>query len=84
MPRLRQVARPDTDDQLVQTMYDQMFGPGRDPVAEHLVVHRVHELVVGIGSRDLSQAGQLCSPRLGAPVAPSVTLTILEHLQHAR
>lgn len=34
MPRLRQVARPDTDDQLVQTMYDQMFGPGRDPVAD--------------------------------------------------
>jgi alkylhydroperoxidase family enzyme len=33
MPRLRQVARHDTDDQLVLRMYDRLFGD-RDPVAE--------------------------------------------------
>jgi alkylhydroperoxidase family enzyme len=33
MPRLRQVARHDTDDQLVLQMYQQLFGD-RDPVAE--------------------------------------------------
>ncbi len=34
MPRLRQVARHESDAEIVQTMYDQIFGPGRDPVAE--------------------------------------------------
>src|SRR6188472_1043544 len=34
MPRLRQVSRSETDDPLVHQMYDQLFGPGRDPVAE--------------------------------------------------
>jgi alkylhydroperoxidase family enzyme len=33
MPRLRQVSRHDTDDQLILQMYDQLFGH-RDPVAE--------------------------------------------------
>lgn len=33
MPRLRQVARSDTDDELVLQMYERLFG-GRDPVAE--------------------------------------------------
>ena len=33
MPRLRQVARHETDDQLVLQMYQQLFGD-RDPVAE--------------------------------------------------
>jgi alkylhydroperoxidase family enzyme len=34
MPRLRQVSRHETDDELTLQMYDQLFGPGRDPVAE--------------------------------------------------
>lgn len=33
MPRLRQVAKADTDDALIQRMYTQLFGD-RDPVAE--------------------------------------------------
>ena len=33
MPRLRQVSRAETDDKLILTMYDQLFGD-RDPVAE--------------------------------------------------
>ncbi|MEQ1703125.1 MAG: carboxymuconolactone decarboxylase family protein [Ilumatobacteraceae bacterium] len=33
MPRLRQVSRSETDDQLILQMYDQLFGD-RDPVAE--------------------------------------------------
>ncbi len=33
MPRLRQMARADTDDELVLRMYDRLF-EGRDPVAE--------------------------------------------------
>jgi len=33
MPRLRQVSRHETDDQLILQMYDQLFGQ-RDPVAE--------------------------------------------------
>ncbi len=33
MPRLRQVSRHETDDQLILQMYDQLFGD-RDPVAE--------------------------------------------------
>ena len=34
MPRLRQVSRHETDDELTLQMYDQLFGPDRDPVAE--------------------------------------------------
>ena len=34
MPRLRQVSRQETDDELTLQMYDQLFGPDRDPVAE--------------------------------------------------
>jgi alkylhydroperoxidase family enzyme len=34
MPRLRQVSRAETDDELTLQMYDQLFGPDRDPVAE--------------------------------------------------
>ncbi|MGI9051974.1 MAG: carboxymuconolactone decarboxylase family protein, partial [Ilumatobacteraceae bacterium] len=34
MPRLRQVHRNETDDQLTLQMYDQLFGPDRDPVDE--------------------------------------------------
>jgi alkylhydroperoxidase family enzyme len=32
MPRLRQVARSDTDDRLVHAMYDLVFGEGVDPL----------------------------------------------------
>ena len=32
MPRLRQVRRHETDDELTLRMYDQLFGPDRDPV----------------------------------------------------
>jgi len=34
MPRLRQVPRSQAPTDLVNTMYDKLFGPGRDPVAE--------------------------------------------------
>ena len=34
MPRLRQVARAETDDPIVNGMYDLLFGKGVDPVAE--------------------------------------------------
>jgi alkylhydroperoxidase family enzyme len=34
MPRLRQVSRHETDDELTLQMYDQLFGPDRDPVTE--------------------------------------------------
>ena len=34
MPRLRQVSRHETDDELTLQMYDRLFGPDRDPVAE--------------------------------------------------
>jgi alkylhydroperoxidase family enzyme len=34
MPRLRQVSRAETDDELTLQMYDQLFGPDRDPVAD--------------------------------------------------
>ena len=34
MPRLRQIRRDETDDELTLQMYDQLFGPDRDPVAE--------------------------------------------------
>jgi len=34
MPRLRQVARAETDDPIVHGMYDLLFGKGVDPVAE--------------------------------------------------
>jgi alkylhydroperoxidase family enzyme len=34
MPRLRQVHRHDTDDELTLRMYDRLFGPDRDPVDE--------------------------------------------------
>jgi alkylhydroperoxidase family enzyme len=34
MPRLRQVHRNETDDELTLRMYDQLFGPDRDPVDE--------------------------------------------------
>jgi alkylhydroperoxidase family enzyme len=34
MPRLRQVHRHETDDELTLAMYDQLFGPERDPVDE--------------------------------------------------
>ena len=34
MPRLRQVRRHETDDELTLRMYDQLFGPDRDPVDE--------------------------------------------------
>lgn len=34
MPRLRQVSRHETEDELTLQMYDQLFGPDRDPVAE--------------------------------------------------
>lgn len=34
MPRLRQVSRHETTDELTLRMYDQLFGPDRDPVAE--------------------------------------------------
>ena len=32
MPRLRQVHRHETDDELTLRMYDELFGPDRDPV----------------------------------------------------
>jgi alkylhydroperoxidase family enzyme len=35
MSRLRQVARSETDDPIVNGMYDLLFGKGVDPVAEH-------------------------------------------------
>ena len=34
MPRLRQVPRSEVTDELTLQMYDQLFGPDRDPVAE--------------------------------------------------
>lgn len=34
MPRLRQVPRAEAKADIVVTMYDQLFGPDRDPVAE--------------------------------------------------
>ena len=34
MPRLRQVPRTEAQADIVITMYDQLFGPDRDPVAE--------------------------------------------------
>ena len=34
MPRLRQVPRAEVTDQLTLQMYDQLFGPDRDPVAD--------------------------------------------------
>lgn len=34
MPRLREVTRAEADDELVLQMYDRLFGPDRDPVAE--------------------------------------------------
>ena len=34
MPRLREVRRHESDAEIVQTMYDQIFGPERDPVDE--------------------------------------------------
>ncbi|MDY7105512.1 MAG: carboxymuconolactone decarboxylase family protein [Actinomycetota bacterium] len=34
MPRLRQVRRDETDDELTLRMYDRLFGPDRDPVDE--------------------------------------------------
>lgn len=34
MPRLRQVSRTDVTSPVVARMYDQIFGPDRDPVAE--------------------------------------------------
>src|SRR6478735_715752 len=34
MPRLRQVPRADAPEGIVTTMYDKLFGPDRDPVAE--------------------------------------------------
>jgi alkylhydroperoxidase family enzyme len=34
MPRLRQVSRHEATDELTLQMYDQLFGPDRDPVAE--------------------------------------------------
>lgn len=34
MPRLRQVSRHETDDELTLQMYDRLFGPDRDPVAD--------------------------------------------------
>ena len=34
MPRLRQVRRDETTDELTLRMYDQLFGPDRDPVDE--------------------------------------------------
>ncbi len=34
MPRLRQVPRDQAPTDLVCTMYDRLFGPGRDPVAQ--------------------------------------------------
>ena len=34
MPRLRQVPRSEAKAKIVHAMYDQLFGPGRDPVAE--------------------------------------------------
>lgn len=34
MPRLRQVHRHETEDELTLAMYDQLFGPDRDPVDE--------------------------------------------------
>ena len=34
MPRLRQVHRHETDDELTLRMYDELFGPDRDPVDE--------------------------------------------------
>jgi len=34
MPRLRQVHRNETDDELTLRMYDRLFGPDRDPVDE--------------------------------------------------
>ncbi|MGB3302015.1 carboxymuconolactone decarboxylase family protein [Gordonia sp. (in: high G+C Gram-positive bacteria)] len=34
MPRLRQVPRSEVDADIVVRMYDQLFGPDRDPVAE--------------------------------------------------
>lgn len=44
MPRLRQVSRSDDNPPLVTTMYDLLFGPGRNPVAEHLSDERILEL----------------------------------------
>ena len=37
MPRLRQVARSETDDPIVNGMYDLLFGKGVDPLAEQEV-----------------------------------------------
>jgi alkylhydroperoxidase family enzyme len=37
MPRLRQVPRSETDDPIVNGMYDLLFGKGVDPVAEQQV-----------------------------------------------
>ncbi|MEP6622852.1 MAG: carboxymuconolactone decarboxylase family protein [Acidimicrobiia bacterium] len=34
MPRLRQVPRDESNAPIVTVMYDMLFGPGRDPVAE--------------------------------------------------
>ncbi len=34
MPRLRQIHRHETDDELTLRMYDRLFGPDRDPVDE--------------------------------------------------
>src|SRR5262245_7852235 len=34
MPRLRQVPRTEAGAPIVTTMYDKLFGPDRDPVAE--------------------------------------------------
>lgn len=34
MPRLRQIRRAEADRRIVHLMYDQLFGPGRDPVEE--------------------------------------------------
>ncbi len=40
MGRLRQVARSETDDPIVNGMYDLLFGKGVDPVAEQKMGHR--------------------------------------------
>ena len=37
MPRLRQVASSETDDPIVNGMYDLLFGKGVDPLAEQEV-----------------------------------------------
>ena len=34
MPRLRQVPRSDDNPRIVTVMYDMLFGPDRDPVAQ--------------------------------------------------